>query len=104
MTPSNFRRAPYGHITNQAGHFVIGLFAYVLLGATGGVLVVLIGAAYLIGWEWGVQRFSLFWDSVEDAAFVTAGAAFLPVVAYGQGPGMVITVAIWLAVGAWLRR
>jgi len=100
----NFRRDAYGHVTSQCGHICIGLAAYILLGVWGWTAALLIGLVYVIGWEFWWQGGGLFWDSIEDAAFVTAGALFLPVVAVGQGPGMVITVGLWLAFGAWLRR
>lgn len=103
-TSSNFRGDPYGHVTNQCGHLVVGIAAYSLAGLWGAGVGVLIGLAYLVGWEWGVQRLRLFWDGVEDAAFVTAGAVFLPLYATGYGPVTVIIVGLWLGFGAWLRR
>lgn len=104
MGASNFRRDPAGHLGNQCGHICIGIAAYVLLGIWGLPVALLIGAVYVIGWEFWWQGGRLFWDSIEDGAFVTAGAAFLPVVAMGQGLGMVVTVGLWLGFGAWLRR
>jgi hypothetical protein len=101
---SNFRGDPYGHVTNQCGHIVVGMAAYVLSGVWGALAATLIGAIYLIGWEWFVQRLRLFWDSLEDAAFVTTGALFVPFYLAGYGSAVVITVGLWLTFGAWLRR
>ena len=104
LPASNFRRDPAGHLGNQCGHICIGLAAYVLLGVWGGAGAVLIGAAYFVGWECGVQRLRLFWDSIEDTNYVTVGALFVPSMKMGYGPGMVIVVGLALAFGAWLRQ
>ena len=68
LPPDNFRNDPKGHIGNQCGHMVLGLGAYALLGLYGGAGVVLVAAAYLVIVEGLIQRLTLFWDSVEDAA------------------------------------
>jgi hypothetical protein len=105
LPPSNFRRDPLGHVGNQSAHFLlVGYFPSEILGPWGGATAALIGLVYFVGWEWGVQRLWLFWDSVEDAAFVTAGALFPLAVAMGLDLGAAITVYLWLGFGAWLRR
>ena len=100
----NFRRDAYGHVTSQCGHICIGLAAYILLGVWGWPAALLIGAAYAVLWEWLWQGGGLFWDSIEDAAFVTAGSLAWPLVAMGYGMYFVLIVNAWLSVGAGLRR
>lgn len=57
----------YGYLTNQAGHFVLGLFlAYAVPW-----WMILVG---YLGWEIGVGWGG--WDSVEDTVFVMLGVAF----------------------------
>ena len=104
LPPNNFRDDPAGHVGNQCGHLCIGLAAYALLGVYGGAGVVLIAAAYFIIVEGLIQRLSLFWDSVEDAAFVTAGAGFLLAYETGYSVPVILVIAAWLAFGVWIRR
>lgn len=104
LPSDNFRDDPKGYVGNQCGHMVLGIGAYALLGMYGGAGVVLVSAAYLIIVEGLIQRLVLLWDSVEDAAFVTAGAGFLLAYEAGYSVPVVLVIAAWLAFGAWLRR
>lgn len=101
--PSNFRRDPAGHVGNQCGHFFLGLFFYVQLGQWGIPLALAIWAAYLFGWEFWWQGGDLFWDSIEDAAFILAGALVVIMLGLGFGREYMAVVAFWLLFGAWLR-
>ena len=104
LPSDNFRNDPKGHVGNQCGHMVLGLGAYALLGLYGGAGVALVAAAYLIIVEGLIQRLALLWDSVEDAAFVTAGAGFLVAYEADYSVPVVLGITAWLAFGAWLRR
>lgn len=67
MTPDDFPNDWYAYLTNQSGHFVLGLFL-----------------AYALPWwvilgcyvTWEVYSGWYGWDSVEDTAFVIMGVAF----------------------------
>ena len=104
LPPKNFRNDPAGHVGNQCGHLCIGLAAYALLGIYGGAGVALVAAAYFIIVEGLLQRLSLFWDSVEDTTYVTAGAGFLLAYEAGYAVPVVVVIALGLAFGVWLRR
>lgn len=78
LDPDAFETDWYGYVTNQAGHaFVIGTgLALVALVMVPGVWAIpLVAAVYFVGWEVLIQRGNLWADSLEDAAFVAAGAA-----------------------------
>lgn len=78
MGADDFADDWYGHVTNQAGHaYVIGT-GLALLGAT--ILPPLwvppvMAALYFLIWEVAIQRGKLWADSIEDTAFVMAGAS-----------------------------
>jgi len=83
-TPNNFAGDPYGYVTNQAGHFLLGFClcssgAWSCMTFTGHYLdqfavfgVVVIG--YFVAWELTVQGWRGL-DTIEDVAFVALGAA-----------------------------
>jgi hypothetical protein len=80
----NFRNDPYGWLTNQCGHVLLGIVGYIAV--VFGLLwhlgefperelawaIVLI--AYL-AWEFAIQRGNNLWDSLEDTIFVAAYGA-----------------------------
>jgi len=108
IDPDSFSRDPWGYAGNQCGHAVIGIGA--------GLAVLWLGVAWLWAAPVGsvaywlliergqVRRIpAMFWDSLEDTAFVWAGAAII------AAPGLVDqTVAFavgaaLLALGVWRR-
>ena len=108
LDPSNFRGDPYGHATNQAGHFAIGLaLATLLFPLWGAPSALIVGACYGLLWEGLVQRWVLPLDSFEDSVHVTAGGGFVvTALAYGWTGAMAILAAwaVLLTVGVWRRR
>jgi hypothetical protein len=101
LNPGNFKGDAYGHATNQAGHFCIGLVLAAILAPLWGypgALIVALGYGLL--WEGLVQRYVLPWDSLEDTLNVAAGAAYAV-------SGALAVLGAWaalLAVGVWRRR
>lgn len=107
FAPGNYRSDPYGHVTNQAGHFAIGLALSTVLYPLWGIpSAILVGALYFLLWEGLVQRWVLPIDSFEDSVHVTTGGGFVvTALAYGW-PGAMAILAAWaglLAVGWWRR-
>ena len=100
LAPGNFQGDPYGHATNQAGHFCIGLFLAALLAPMWGYpAAVIVALGYGLIWEGLVQRWALPVDSFEDTVNVASGAV------YAVSGSLVVLVA-WaglLALGAWRR-
>jgi hypothetical protein len=81
LKPDYFPNDPYGWLTNQCGHVLLGVVLYTIANAS---LFFIMGefpdrfliwsiviACYLV-WEFAIQRGGHFWDSVEDTLF-TAG-------------------------------
>lgn len=97
---------PYGHVTNQCGHVVIGLAASILTPWSWGGDVLTIAAVYWLISEVALQRRRLYWDAAQDAGFVAAGAAVPFGLADGYWPaaGLILTIGAALAAGAWARR
>lgn len=67
LNPDSFLNDWYGYITNQAGHFMLGLFAALVV-----PWWVILGG-YL---TWEVASGWYGWDSIEDTVFVMLGVAF----------------------------
>lgn len=65
--PQGAEVGPYGYLTNQLGHYVLGAAMFQLLGAYYLLPVLL----YLLAWE--VRHWN-GWDSVIDTSFVASGA------------------------------
>jgi hypothetical protein len=106
IEPDAFSGDPYAHVTNQCGHFVIGL-GIASLAAFAGLwwpIPLAAAAVYWVIGEYVLQRAGLFWDGIEDAGFVAAGASF-PFTAAGSWlqVGLVAAVGVVLAIGAWRR-
>lgn len=84
LRPSRFVGDPYGYVTNQISHAWLGfvlttIYVLALRELTGTyppqtMAVISVTLAYIIGWEWGFQRWS-GWDSIEDVLFVFGGAS-----------------------------
>jgi hypothetical protein len=107
LSPGSFRNDPYGHVTNQAGHFAIGLGLTTLLFPLWGIPAALVvGLLYGLLWEGLVQRWVLPVDSFEDTVHVTTGGGFVASALTYDWPGAVAVLAAWaglLAVGVWRR-
>lgn len=76
MNPDDFKGDPYGAVTNQTGHFAIGLGVSIYLGLVGWWTVPLAALVYFVVVEIGTQALKLWRDSIMDTAHVMAGAAF----------------------------
>jgi hypothetical protein len=106
IKPDAFSGDPYAHVTNQCGHVVFGL-AIASVAAFAGFwwpIPLAAAAVYWVIGEYVLQRAGLFWDGIEDAGFVAAGASF-PFTVTGSWAqvGLVAAVGIALAIGAWRR-
>jgi len=106
IKPDAFSGDPYAHVTNQCGHLVIGL-AIASLAAFAGLwwpIPLAAAAGYWLFAEYVLQRAGLFWDGIEDAGFVAAGASFpFTVTGSPMQISLVAGVGIVLAIGAWRR-
>ena len=106
IEPDAYPGYPYGHVTNQCGHVVLGL-AIASVAAFAGLwwpIPLAAAVAYWLVAEYVLQRAGLFWDGLEDAGFVAAGASF-PFTVTGSlaQVGLVAAVGVVLAIGAWRR-
>jgi hypothetical protein len=106
VTPDDFQDDSYGHVTNQCGHLALGL-AIASVAAFAGLwwpIPLASAAAYWLIGEYVLQRAGLFWDGIEDAGFVAAGASF-PFTVTGSWLqiGLVAGVGVVLGIGAWRR-
>lgn len=90
MTPDAFLNDWYGYITNQSGHFFLGMALSLF------VPVWLIAAGYV---AWEVLSGWLWWDSVEDISFVVLGVAFYT---YGRKYAIIIAMCI-MSIGVYKR-
>jgi len=108
LGPSSFPRDPYGHLTNQAAHFCLGLGLSAVLWPLWGIpSALVIGALYGFLWEGLVQKWVLPWASFEDSLHVTTGGAAIVSALSYDWPGLMVMLAVWaglLAVGVWRRR
>lgn len=101
MIPDPFIGDWYGHITNQSGHFLLGVvalyFCQWLVGIRAGLCIIALGYG---GWEVSNMLIGgYWWDSLEDAAYVAAGVGFALI-----PRGIILLwVGITLTVGAIMR-
>ena len=106
LTPDDFAGDAYGHLTNQAGHIVLGLGIASLAAFLGlwWPIPIAAAAAYWVIGEYVLQRAGLFWDGIEDATFVALGATF-PFTVTGSltQVGLCFGAGLALAIGAWRR-
>ena len=106
IEPDAYQNDAYGHVVNQAGHIVLGL-AIASLAAFAGLwwpIPLAAAAGYWVVGEYVLQRAGLFWDGIEDASFVAAGASFPFTVTGSWGQvALCAGVGIVLAIGAWRR-
>ena len=102
---SAFPGDPYGHVTNQCGHVVLGLAVAALMPFALLADAVTVVALYWLLVEVLDQRNTQFWDGMEDAAFVAAGAAVPAALAAGYwfGAGLLTGAGLALAIGWWRR-
>ena len=108
FAPDDFRNNPYGHLTNQSGHAMVGigmgLLAYPLLPPVAAWLAVVV--VYFVAWEViigssikdGDIAPSWDWrDSIDDTSNVGGGAAVLiGALAYGYW-GALVGFLMWFA-------
>ena len=102
MTPDAFLNDWYGYATNQMGHFFLGMAlvaAVMAFMVPARVAVVVVMAGCSVHEIADIVRGGLWWDGVEDAAFVTLGAVFV-----ACGWRVILLIAsIVLAVGVAAR-
>lgn len=109
FAPDSFANDWYGYLTNQTGHFVLGLFAWAMLAWWRGRLQALaIVAALYAMWE-AFQLFLVFdiWDALEDWFFVMAGAVsgwLASVQRFRAATVVIISVIFTLIKGIFNRR
>ena len=76
LAPSDFAGDWYGYLTNQTGHFVLGLIVWAgLAWWLGRVRALILGGLVYAGVE--IWQFTIavnIWDALEDWLFVMAGA------------------------------
>ena len=102
MTPDWFLGDWYGYVTNQSGHFFLGMALSALLTA----LLPTRWALALLAVGYGIHEAQDLWrggyllDGIEDCLFMAAGAGF---VLTGRR-GMLAIVSVALAIGAGARR
>ena len=109
FAPDAFPGDPYGWLTNQAGHFVLGLVLFAVLAwMTGRRPALAWLAALYAGWE--AWQLTIVWDiadAVADWLFVMLGGAFGHAASHGRvkrmGAALVALVA-GLAAGTWRRK
>lgn len=110
IPPSAFPGDPYGHVTNQSGHYAaVGITAALaVLPWWGAASCVIVAAAYALFWEIGVQKGRLWRDSLEDTINVFCGAALVSVAVdmdrYREAWAVHVAWFVLLAIGAWRRR
>ena len=109
FTPDDFRRDPYGYVTNQAGHaYLVGMpFALIVAPFWGLVATPIIAALiYGIVWEVIIQRGRMWRDSFEDSVHVLAGASVLCAALMADWwtvAGCFAAQGLLLGLGAWRR-
>lgn len=92
LTPDSFPHDWYGWVTNQSGHFLLGVVVAFLFGRIWPAVAVAV-AFELIQW-------SPDWiDSITDIAFTFAGAVFF---VYSGGAVLYAIIAAMMA-GVWQR-
>lgn len=107
ITAYDFPRDPYGWVTNNCGHIVLGLGFAVLAQAIGlwWPIPLLIAAVYWVAAEYVLQRSALFLDGLTDTGFVAAGATLPAAMNLGDwwAVGLCAVVGVALGVGAKVR-
>lgn len=100
----------YAWAVNQAAHAVIvgvGLsLALILAGIGPYIAAPCVAVAYLVLWEFVIQRGHDWRDSVMDAAHVGFGAAIVPLALIDDLTGLTVAFVAWLALlafGVWRR-
>lgn len=106
ITSSTYQNDPYGHLTNQCGHLVLGLglaTVAVYLGLWWPIPLA-IGTAYWLISEYLLQRSQLFMDSLEDTLFVVLGSGY-PMLQTGSYKQLLLclTIGVALTYGIWRR-
>jgi hypothetical protein len=94
----NFKNDPYGWLTNQAGHALLGVVLYTLAVAAmfwsfdefpQRHIAWAVVAGIYITWEFVIQRGAHFWDSVEDTIFTVGYGAGTVALAFREvTPGL----------------
>ena len=108
MQSDDFKGNPYGAVTNQTGHFAIGLGVVTLTGMSS---LWAVATAVLLYWavvEVAGQGLSLWRDSLMDTAHVAGGAYYgISTVPYATDWTPQIAFLIWaalLAFEGWDKR
>jgi len=108
MHSDDFKGDPYSAVTNQTGHFAIGLGFVVLTGISAWWAVLVAALLYWVFVEVAGQGLALWRDSIMDTAHVMAGAAFgavtVPYVPDWTPQGVYAVWAALLAFEAWDKR
>lgn len=106
MESEDFQGDPYGAITNQSGHFILGLnlgyAASFLLPQITAVL--LVTYLYFLVAEVLLQKLKMPTDSFIDMAFVATGVAFASYVPHQWEPAVILMAFDMLLLREWERR
>lgn len=109
ITSDDMPGDPYGWVTNQCGHFCIGLVVAVVGVAIGAPILALWPVAALVYWlvsEVWLQCLALWRDALMDTFHVASGVAVAASMHAGQVWWPVAMLAVWglvLGLGAWRR-
>lgn len=98
-----FLRDPYGWVTNQCGHMVLGLAVAVFTPLHWGFDPAAAAVTYWLLVEVLDQRLRLFWDSFEDTMWVLLGAMILTIHDWGHLQYLMGLAGLGLAFGYWRR-
>lgn len=103
IKPDAFPKDPYGYVTNQCGHMVLGLAVSVFTPLHWTFDPFVAAFVYWAVVEVYIERLTLIWDSLEDTMWVMVGAMILTIHDWGQLQYLMALAGAGLAFGYWRR-